>query len=81
MFDRCPGAADMRTPTLKITKCPECGSEVEIFSVDRKMICSDCGFIIYNDIESCIQWCKYSKDCVSDNIYIKLKKSRSMDSD
>ena len=33
MPDKCPGAADMRTPTLKIKNCPECNGEVELFSV------------------------------------------------
>ena len=76
MFDKCPGAANMRTPTLKIKNCPECGSEVEIFSVDRKVKCNDCGFTVYNDIESCIQWCMYAKDCVGDDFYNKMKKSQ-----
>ena len=75
MFDKCPGAANMRTPTLKIKTCPECGGEVEIFSVDVKVMCSKCGFTVYNDIESCIQWCLYEKDCVGEELYEKMKKN------
>jgi hypothetical protein len=72
MFDRCPGAADQRTPTLTIKKCPQCGEEVEVFSNDFKVPCQKCGFIIYNDIVSCVQWCNHAKECVGEEMYNKL---------
>lgn len=74
MFDKCPGAAHIRTPTIKIKKCPECGEDVEIFSTDVKVECSKCGFTVYNDLQSCIQWCKYARECVGEELYKKLKK-------
>ena len=73
MIDRCPGVAGMRTPTLEIRKCPQCGEEVEVFSTDLKVVCSRCGFVIYNDIQSCIQWCRYAEECVGTEMYRKLK--------
>lgn len=76
MFDKCPGAAGMRTPTLKIKNCPECGGEVEVFSTDIKVKCRNCGFTVYDEIESCIQWCRYAVDCVGEELYNKLKKSQ-----
>ena len=76
MFDKCPGAVNMRTPTLKIKNCPECGEEIEIFSTDVKVKCRNCGFNIYNDIKSCIQRCLYAKECVGEELYKKLKKSQ-----
>ncbi|TET88259.1 MAG: hypothetical protein E3J34_00730 [Dehalococcoidia bacterium] len=77
MFDKCPGAAQFtRTPTLKIKRCPECAEDVEIFSTDMQVKCGNCGFIIYNDLESCIQWCKYAKECVGEELYNKLKRKR-----
>ncbi len=75
MLDKCPGAANMRTPTLKIKHCPECDGEVEIFSTDIKVKCKGCGFTVYNEIETCIQWCKYAKECVGEEMYNKLKKA------
>jgi ribosomal protein S27AE len=72
VFDRCPGAARIRTPTLEIRKCPQCGEEVELFSSDPKASCGRCGFVIYNDIQSCIQWCKYARECVGEETYRKL---------
>ena len=76
MFDKCPGAADIRTPTIIIKKCPECGREVEIFSNEMQTKCSKCGFTIYNDLESCVPWCQYAKECVGEEAYKKLKKKR-----
>ena len=70
--DHCPGAANLRTPTLAIKKCPQCGNEVEVFSNDLKVTCDNCGFVIYNDIISCIQWCRYAKECVGEETYRKL---------
>ena len=74
MIDKCPGSANLRTPTLKLKKCPECGRDVEIFSVDIQVKCDNCGFIIYNDIQSCLQWCKYAKQCVGKETYDRLLK-------
>jgi DNA-directed RNA polymerase subunit RPC12/RpoP len=72
MPDRCPGAANLRTPVLKIRKCPQCGAEVEVFSNDVSVKCSECGFKIFNDSVSCVQWCKYAKECVGENTYNRI---------
>lgn len=29
--------------------CPQCGHEIEIFSIDTEAVCENCGFTIYND--------------------------------
>jgi len=76
MFYRCPGTADLRTLTIKIKRCPECGKEVEIFSDEMRVKCNNCGFIIYNDLQSCVQWCRYAKECVGEELYNKLRKKR-----
>jgi NADH pyrophosphatase NudC (nudix superfamily) len=72
MLDHCPGAANLRTPTLAIRKCPQCGEEVELFSNDVSVKCSNCGFVVYNDILSCVQWCKHAKECVGEETYHKI---------
>lgn len=74
MLNRCPGSL-AGTPTIKIKKCPECGREVEVFSNDVSVKC-ECGFAVYNDVESCIQYCKYAKACVGEELYKKLKRIR-----
>ena len=72
MLDHCPGAANLRTPTLAIKKCPQCSEEVELFSNDISVKCSNCGFVVYNDIESCVQWCRQAKECVGTETYDKI---------
>ncbi len=72
IFDKCPGAANLRTPTLSIKKCPKCGEEVEVFSNDLKVKFSNCGTTVYNDIQSCVQWCKYAKECLGEEEYKKV---------
>jgi hypothetical protein len=69
MISACPGSAAIKgTPTLEIRICPQCGAEIEIFSIDKQVVC-DCGFIAYNDIQNCIGWCKYAKECVGEDLY------------
>jgi len=69
LLDHCPGAASLRTPVLSVKKCPQCGEEIEIFSNDVSVTCSRCGFVVYNDIMSCVQWCKKAKECVGEETY------------
>ena len=74
MLDKCPGATIVLMPTIKLKNCPECGEEVEIVSTDMQTKCPKCGFTIYNDLASCIQWCEYAKECVGEEVYERLKK-------
>jgi NADH pyrophosphatase NudC (nudix superfamily) len=73
VLSHCPGAANLRTPTLSIRKCPQCGEEVEFFSNELNVVCSRCGFVIFNDIQSCIQWCTHAEECIGPEQYRKLK--------
>lgn len=72
MITRCPGSLFVRTPELRIKKCPECGGEVEVFTTDAKVRCENCGFVVYNDLLSCVQWCKYARQCVGEELYQRL---------
>ena len=58
-----------RTPTLEEKICPNCGSIIEIFSTDTQVACEKCGF---NDSLSCVQWCKYARKCVGDEMYERM---------
>lgn len=72
LFDKCPGAEIIRgTPTLEEKICPECGSIIEIFSIDMQVQC-ECGFIAYNDTVSCVNWCQYARECVGDEAYERI---------
>ena len=61
-------------PQISIMKrtCPQCGHEVEIFSVDTQVACENCGFVIYNDTLTCVQWCKYARKCMGDEMVERL---------
>jgi transposase len=71
--DFCPGSAFIRTPTLTIKECPVCGAEIEIFSNDKSVDCERCGFTAYNDQQSCIDWCKYARECFGEEVYDRLR--------
>ena len=58
-----------RTPTISEKICPNCGNTIEIFSTDTEVACEKCGFVAYNDALSCVQWCKYARKCVGDEMY------------
>ncbi|MCL2786692.1 MAG: hypothetical protein FWD81_05700 [Methanomassiliicoccaceae archaeon] len=78
MMTGCPGAGSIRgTPALKIRDCPECGGEIEIFSIDRQAVC-DCGFVVYNDIQSCVLWCGRARECVGEETYRELTEKRTI---
>ena len=65
----CPGGSIRGTPTLSLRTCPECGGEVEFFSVDAKAECEHCGSVVYNDRQSCILWCRHAKECFGEAAY------------
>ena len=64
--------AKPRTPTIKEKICPQCGHEIELFSIDTEVACEHCGFVAYNDDLSCVQWCKYARKCVGDEMYEQI---------
>ena len=69
IIEDCPGAAPLKRPTIIFKTCPKCEEEIELFSNDVKMNCDNCGFTIYNDTMSCVQWCEYAKECVGEQMY------------
>ena len=42
MFEQCPGANNIRTPTIELKTCPQCGAEIEMFSSDMQLDCPKC---------------------------------------
>lgn len=66
--------AKPRTPTIQEKICPQCGSVIELFSIDTQMACEKCGFVAYNDTLSCVQWCEHARKCVGDEMYEQMMK-------
>ena len=72
----CPGSSSLRTDiTLTIKTCPECGSDVELFSIDKKIACDTCGFVVFNNLQSCIQWCRSAEQSVGEDVVRQFKKA------
>lgn len=69
LFEGCQSKS--RDLTLEVKTCPECGAEVEVFSTDVEVVCENCGFTVYNDATSCVQWCQYARQCVGDDMFKK----------
>lgn len=67
LMESCQGKP--RTPTIIEKVCPNCGSIIELFSIDTEVACEKCGFVAYNDTLSCVQWCKYARKCVGEEMY------------
>ncbi|MFC1905498.1 hypothetical protein ACFLXL_01675 [Chloroflexota bacterium] len=78
MLDKCPGTKTILMPTIKLKNCPKCGEEVEVVSTDMKTDCPSCGFTIYNDMASCIEYCEYAKECVGEELYDRLMKEKEL---
>mgnify|MGYP004540177933 FL=1 len=72
VFSGCPGADRFKNPTITEKICPVCGNVIELFSVDTSVTCDQCGFVAYNDLQGCIQWCKYAEKCIGTEMYDKL---------
>ncbi|MCL5408531.1 MAG: HD domain-containing protein [Candidatus Omnitrophica bacterium] len=70
MVFKCPGSIGLRQPKPEEIKCPSCGTEVEIWTDEVKVICPDCKSLIRREIDlSCLEWCKYGKECVGQQVY------------
>ncbi len=67
LMDGCQGKP--RTPTIHEKVCPQCGSIIELFSIDTEVACETCGFVAYNDTLSCVQWCQHARECVGEEMY------------
>lgn len=78
MIFNCPGSLRFKKPYPETMKCRHCNAEVEIWSDEVETTCKNCTRIIYRiEGQSCIDWCKYAKECIGVEKYggyIKNKK-------
>ncbi len=78
MISNCPGALKFRQPEPEIIKCPSCGEEVEIWTDEVRARCRNCNGVVTRQIDqSCLEWCKYARECVGDKIYNKYMKNKT----
>jgi NADH pyrophosphatase NudC (nudix superfamily) len=73
MINKCPGQ-DPRNLRAALYKCSNCGAEVEIFSDEMRVKCSECGEYVYGDrIPSCIDWCASARQCLGEERWKELR--------
>jgi len=72
MTFKCPGSHGFIQPKPELFKCPHCGEEVEIWTDEIKAVCPNCKrAVMKNSENSCLDWCKYAKECVGEKIYLR----------
>lgn len=75
----CPGAQKFRQPEPEIIKCPSCGREVEIWTDEIKATCPNCKQTIMRKVgATCLDWCRYAKECAGEQVYSKYMQNRSV---
>ena len=73
MMNKCPGQ-DSRNIKAETITCSHCGYQVEIFSDEVKVHCPKCKNMICRErLPSCVDWCKFARECVGEDRYRKLK--------
>ena len=77
-FKRCPGSMAFAQPKIEIVRCPHCGDDAEVWTDEAEGKCRTCGQpVCRTATQSCIDWCKYARDCLGDD---GLKKYQDMKS-
>lgn len=78
-IDFCPGSKKFKQPHPETIKCPACSYEAEIWTDEFKVTCPKCKEIIMRQVDSasCLDWCKYAKECVGDQIYTKFMRNKA----
>ncbi|MCX5715642.1 MAG: phosphohydrolase, partial [Candidatus Omnitrophica bacterium] len=67
MIFECPGAKIFKQPKPEGIICPCCGREAEIWTDEVRIACPGCKKpIIRQQGQSCLDWCKFAKDCVGE---------------
>ncbi len=73
MPGQCPGQ-DTRKLRVALYKCPNCGTEVEMFSDELRLKCHKCGKYVYKEkVPSCIDWCASARQCLGEEMWQVLQ--------
>jgi hypothetical protein len=69
---RCSGATAFAQPTIEVVPCPDCGTDVEVWSDEATGRCPSCArTVIRTATQSCVDWCRYAKECLGDEKFRK----------
>jgi len=71
---KCPGSKNVREPLPEIFTCPNCRTEVEMWTDEHIRKCHSCGKAVSRELDTawCIQWCQYAKECIGAEKYEEL---------
>ncbi|MBI2304912.1 MAG: hypothetical protein HYU86_09235 [Chloroflexi bacterium] len=74
----CPGSRSLKNPTPEYIPCPNCGTEVEIWSDETSVKCHSCHGTVARDRNmSCIDWCQFAEKCFGPQVVAKVKGSQA----
>ena len=77
MIFKCPGSQKFKHPHPEFIKCTFCGKEIEIWSDEAKAKCVSCKKEVFREsAQGCLDWCRYAKECVGEEVYKKYKKNK-----
>lgn len=75
----CQGSQKFRQPQPEYIKCNSCGEEVEIWTDEVQTTCPKCkAKVTRQEGSSCLDWCKYARECVGDRIYTNFLKNKAI---
>lgn len=70
VYNKCPGADSFIKPHPEFINCPHCKKETEIWSDETEAKCDHCRKLIKREnTASCLDWCKYVKECIGEEKY------------
>ncbi len=73
-FKRCPGSMAFAQPKIELVRCPTCGDDAEVWTDEAEGKCAKCGgTVCRTTTQSCIDWCKYARDCLGDEAHKKYQ--------
>ena len=69
-FKKCPGSTAFTHPRIELVRCPHCGDDAEVWTDEAEGKCASCGrTVCRTTTQSCIDWCKYARECLGDQEY------------
>lgn len=78
-IDFCPGSQKFKRPQPETIKCPQCQQELEIWTDEIQITCPNCQSKVLREVgASCLEWCKYAKECVGGETYTKFMQQKAI---
>lgn len=80
MIFKCPGAQSFMQPKPENIRCSFCGGEVEIWTDEVNVTCPRCKKTVIREEghQSCLDWCKYARECAGEEVYEKYMKNKKI---